>query len=358
MIARKTMTTVAWLSAGLAAACCGTAILALAGEGAPPTPPSSNAPLTAAEKLKFSEGTLDVVKLTSAIVKVRALHRKLDVPRPGEWLYEHKEPGQTFLQYIRSGPVTPRGKRNIIYIQPLGEFTATQRKVLKLTADYMRLYFGVKVETRRDLPLSLIPAKARRTHPATGDKQILTSYVLRKVLKPRLPEDAACYLALTASDLWPGEGWNFVFGQASLRERIGVWSIYRNGNPDDGEKAFRLCLRRTISTATHETGHMFGMLHCTAYECNMCGSNSRAEADRRPIWVCPECMAKVCWASGCEPVGRYQGLWEFFGANGMKDEQEFVARAAHALGETLTTRPANRRVESPSEQPERRREIR
>ena len=24
-------------------------------------------------------------------------------------------------------------------------------------------------------------------------------------------------LALTTSDLWPGEGWNFVFGQASLR---------------------------------------------------------------------------------------------------------------------------------------------
>jgi hypothetical protein len=27
------------------------------------------------------------------------------------------------------------------------------------------------------------------------------------------PADALAYLALTASDLWPGEGWNFVFGR-------------------------------------------------------------------------------------------------------------------------------------------------
>ena len=48
-------------------------------------------------------------------------------------------------------------------------------------------------------------------------KQILTTHVLGEVLKPRLPKDAAAYIAFTASDLWPGEGWNFVFGQATLR---------------------------------------------------------------------------------------------------------------------------------------------
>lgn len=28
-------------------------------------------------------------------------------------------------------------------------------------------------------------------------------------------------LGLAALDLWPGEGWNFVFGQANLTERRG-----------------------------------------------------------------------------------------------------------------------------------------
>ena len=49
---------------------------------------------------------------------------------------------------------------------------------------------------------------------------------------PRRPEDAVAVLGLTTSDLWPGEGWNFVFGQASLRDRIGVWSLYRFGDPE------------------------------------------------------------------------------------------------------------------------------
>ena len=38
-----------------------------------------------------------------------------------------------------------------------------------------------------------------------------------------LPKDAFAFVAFTSSDLWPGEGWNFVFGQASMEGRIGVW---------------------------------------------------------------------------------------------------------------------------------------
>ncbi len=65
---------------------------------------------------------------------------------------------------------------------------------------------------------------------------------------------------------------------------MGVWSIYRNGDPRQGDDAFRLCLRRTIKTATHETGHMFSMYHCTLFECNMCGSNHRVENGATTNW--------------------------------------------------------------------------
>jgi WD40 repeat protein len=37
-------------------------------------------------------------------------------------------------------------------------------------------------------------------------------YILHEVLEPQRPTDALAYLALTGSDLWPGKGWNFVFG--------------------------------------------------------------------------------------------------------------------------------------------------
>jgi len=57
-----------------------------------------------------------------------------------------------------------------------------------------------------------------------GDRQVLAGYVLDSVLKPRLPGDAAACIAVTASDLWPGEGWNFVSGEASLQDRVAVKS--------------------------------------------------------------------------------------------------------------------------------------
>lgn len=277
------------------------------------------------------EAAVSPEELEKVVEKLRPFYKKPGQPAPGDWLYYHKEPGQTFKQYLACNPAMPRGRRNVIYVQPLGEFTGTQRLIIKLTADFMKRYFNLQVKIKDDLSLSLIPAKARRRHPTMGMKQILSSYVLDEVLLPRLPGDAAAYIAFTASDLWPGRGWNFVFGQASIRDRVGVWSIYRNGDPDKSAADFRFCLLRTLKTATHETGHMFSLLHCILYECNMCGSNHREESDRRPIFLCPECLAKVCAATSSNPVERYKKLYEFFKENGFKEQAEFCERLIRAL---------------------------
>lgn len=42
-----------------------------------------------------------------------------------------------------------------------------------------------------------------------------------------LPEDGFCLLAVCISDLFPGEGWNFVFGGACPIIRKGVFSFAR-----------------------------------------------------------------------------------------------------------------------------------
>lgn len=213
--------------------------------------------------------------------------------------------------------------RRTIYIQPLGELTKTERKIVDLTGEFMGDYFMLPVKILEPLPLSKIPAEARRNREDLGHEQILTTYVLNDLLKARLPNDAATLLAITPVDLWPGEGWNFVFGQASLRDRVGVWSFQRFGNPEASDDAFRLCLLRTIEVATHETGHMFSMQHCIQLECNMNGSNNLPESDRHPLEVCPNCLAKLCYATGAKPIPRFEKLVEFCKANGLKKEQEF-----------------------------------
>ena len=86
-----------------------------------------------------------------------------------------------------------------------------------------------------------------------------------------------------------------------------------------------------LKTATHETGHMFSMPHCTAYECNMCGSNHRKESDRHPLYLCPECHAKVSWATAAAPVARYRRLAEFCQKYGLKVERSYFKKAIEAL---------------------------
>ncbi len=276
-------------------------------------------------------GPEKVQALPAKFRKLTPLHQKLGKPRPGDWLTVHPEPGQTYRQYLRGRPVKPDGRRRVIYVQPLGDFDRTQRKIINLTAEFMGIYFDLPVKIRNELPLSVIPEKARRTHPTWGDKQILSTYVLHEVLQPNLPQDACVLIAFTTSDLWPGEDWNFVFGQASLRQRVGVWSIYRNGDPRQDDRAFGICLRRTIKTATHETGHMFSMMHCTLYECNMCGSNHRGESDRRPLALCPHCLAKLCHATGADPQKRFEKLTAFCRTHALKTEQELFQKSLNAL---------------------------
>ncbi len=270
-------------------------------------------------------------EITASIATLKPIHTPLGRPKPGEWLDRHKEPGQTFQQYLLARPVTPTGVRTTIYVQPLGEFADKQREIVELSAEFLGLYFGRPAKILETLPPSTVPTSARRTHPEWKTKQILSTHVLDKVLKPRLPKDAAVYIAFTSSDLWPGRGWNFVFGQASLRDRVGVWSIARNGEPGGSDENFRLCLRRTLKTATHETGHMFSIRHCTAYECNMCGSNHRQESDRHPLYLCPECHAKVCWATNVKPIARLRRLAEFCKRHGLEREQEYFVNAAETL---------------------------
>jgi len=274
---------------------------------------------------------IDKLLLPAKFKKLIPLHRPIAKPQPGDWLAEHREAGQTFRQYVRGRPTRPTKQRGVLYVQPLGSFNTTQRKIIDLTAEFMGVYFDLPVKVQPDLSLDLIPDSARRKHPSWGMDQVLSTYVLDNVLRRRIPRDACAYIAFTTSDLWPGEGWNFVFGQASLRGRVGVWSIYRNGDPQKSDDAWKLCLRRTIKIASHETGHMFSMAHCTLFECNMCGCNHQAESDRQPLALCPNCLAKLCYATGADPAKRFEKLIRFCKQNGLEEEREFFEKSLAAL---------------------------
>ena len=265
--------------------------------------------------------------INKTIKKLEPLHVELGKPKPGEWLDAHDEDGQTFKQYLRIRPNVLTAERNRLYVQPIGEFNAKQNELITLSAEFLSSYFNCEVTTLKTKPETILPDSAQRQHPTWGVHQLLTSHILDNVLAPELPHDAFATIAFTASDLWPGDGWNFVFGYAAFRDRVGVWSLYRFGDPTESDEAFKKCLSRTIKVATHETGHMFSIQHCTKYQCNMQGSNSLQESDSQPLHLCPQCHAKILHATGCDPVARYENLIQFCKKHKLTDELQYFQKA-------------------------------
>jgi len=248
----------------------------------------------------------------------------------GDWLESQSESGETFEQYIASNPTLPTADRRTIYIQPIGTFTSEQRKAIRLTADYMKVFYNLPVKLNADRQLGNVPADLKRESGYPKRTQIRTQYFLDDVLPKLLKDDAAALIAFTNSDLYPGDTWAFVFGQATLQSRVGVWSLARLS--DLARNKPNAFLDRTLKIAMHETGHMFSMRHCTKYECLMSGTNHLAETDRRPLDNCPECMAKLAWATNYDPTERYKNLAAFWRKNGRSAEAKQFDDMAKAVG--------------------------
>jgi archaemetzincin len=147
------------------------------------------------------------------------------VPGPSDWLAVHREPGQTFEEFRRSHPNRPDAQRRTIYLQPLGAFSEQQSPLLEKLREYAAGVFQMEVKALAPVTISA-GSFTSRTNSMTGRRQILTTDVLHW-LKGKLPQDAFCLLAITMEDLYPAASWNFVFGQASLTEGVGVYSFAR-----------------------------------------------------------------------------------------------------------------------------------
>ncbi|CDW86518.1 archaemetzincin-2 isoform 1 [Stylonychia lemnae] len=105
------------------------------------------------------------------------------------------------------------------------------------------------------------------------------------------------HIILVDSDLYPRDGWNYIFGSTKAKSRICLISIARH-DPNFGIKGLSVPLDinkimyRAIKTSTHEFCHILQMQHCQYYECLMNGSNKLEEADRKPFLLCPVCTRK------------------------------------------------------------------
>ncbi|MCX5654119.1 MAG: archaemetzincin [Planctomycetota bacterium] len=258
-----------------------------------------------------------------------ALFSPMPVPQPGDWMQAHPEAAQSFQEYVASRPVRPTAGRHTVYLSQLGPMAPKDRARMNLLREYLETYYALPVRFGPAAGLEGVTSRDRAMFGRTV-RQYLSREILEKTLPPLLPKDGFCLQAVTMEDLYPEESWNYVFGQAMLDARVGVYSLVRFypafWGQEESEASEAKGAKRSLQTLVHETGHMFGVWHCQKYECAMNGSNSLAESDRRPIHLCPECLKKFRWNIGFDVAGRYEALNKFYAAHGMAADAAWVEK--------------------------------
>jgi hypothetical protein len=145
-------------------------------------------------------------------------------------------------------------------------------------------------------------------------------------------------------DITPGEGWNFVYGQASMSDGVGIFSFARysaNFRREDeerrelDERESVMLLKRSCKTMAHEVGHIFGLRHCIYFHCIMNGNNGSEYA---PLLSCPVCLRKLVSAAGVSDVAvrvRYEKLLAFYSAQGWENESAVLQQRLVGLEERV-----------------------
>jgi archaemetzincin len=236
----------------------------------------------------------------------------------GDWQKRFNESPQTYDDYVKNCENRRTDARATFYIQPFGDLSDEYRKTIELMRAYAEIFFGVEVKVRESIAL---PDETYSKERGQYNSQRIIHH-----LAVQAPADALVYIGITDRDLY-SPGLNFVFGEGSLRDRAGVYSLKRYETKDAA-----LFLRRALKLMAHEVGHIFSIHHCVSFKCVMNGANSLAEDDGQPMHLCPIDLRKLQWNVGFDATARYEKLRDFYKARGLAPEAEWTSKHLQKLG--------------------------
>jgi len=246
-----------------------------------------------------------------------------------DWLSHHPEKGQSFEQYKKSLPLHPDEIEGKIYILPVGKFSSFQNQIIEQVAEYLKIFFDRESVILPPIDDEKIPTLVRR-YAGTGEEQLKTGPML-DFLSTNFPKDGVAMMAVTSKDLYPGDSWNYVFGQALPKSRVSVSSLFRFSKSLRDSANYRACLNNMIKTSSHEMGHVFSCLHCIRASCLMNGSNSLLEASLGPNRLCSECLKKIQWRLQFDVQRRAKRLLNYFTTYAMDNDATLAYHDVKAL---------------------------
>jgi len=166
----------------------------------------------------------------------------------------------------------------------VGATPETDRQALAAIRHSVADGFGVAV---REVELPAIEFAFDAGRGQYGSIQVL------EMLNRFCPADALKLLAVIERDLFIPV-LTFVFGQAQLGGRVGVVSLARLRqefyalSPHEA-----ILLERAQKEALHETGHLFGLVHCAERRCAMSLATSVKQIDGKDAAFCGPCSARL-----------------------------------------------------------------
>ncbi len=232
---------------------------------------------------------------------------------------------QTFSQYL----AVARRARGTLVFQPVGDLPLDQKRAVAHLLDAVSAFFGMPAVCASAIPLGQLPRNYVRVRD--GIRQINADALMSNFLRPHVGGDIACIIALTEEEIYPGDRPSSgpVRGVSSYSGGTAVITTAEaldNSAADRGKN-----LARLSKISLHEMCHTFGLKHCSQYECLMNSCGDIREVDRIPLFLCPDCLAKVSVATGREPSLHLEDMLGLCKAKGFSVEARQYLRALQML---------------------------
>ena len=202
------------------------------------------------------------------------------------------------------------------YVRPLGD---VEPEHARFACKSIKDRFKVDCVVLRAHPL---PAKALDRRRNQYDADALLDSLFRKA-----PDDAVGLVGVTNGDLFDRRHGRFVFGLASLIDRVAVVSLsrYRGswwGQSFDPARFYD----RYYKVVVHEVAHTLGLHHCERRACAM-----RDDADIEALDTSPRTFCSACQAAAAEGARLGPGSpgWHYTLAHAHLHRGQFAQAVSH-----------------------------
>lgn len=245
------------------------------------------------------------------------LYRPVNIPKPSDWLYQHKELGQSYKNYSTGMINQPSKLHNTVFINildenPLQGFLNEEK--IKIIINILGCYYpNVNFElmkkhySHKDLKID-----CRENYYL----QYNAGQTIDNLCK-LIPKSGLLIIGVTVDDIYPRDEWNFVYGLANSMYGCAVFSLKRHieealeeYQTDDVNKIALYAIKNATKTMIHEIGHLFGIKHCIYYNCIMNGHNHSKEKSNP--FFCPVCLRKIHYNLKFDIVKMYKSCLEYF----------------------------------------------